>query len=67
VMECYACGRALTNDLDRPNTAHWTLYEPRVPYCADSEDCRRDTERAWVDLRWGVPPLDREWHERRGQ
>jgi hypothetical protein len=45
-VRCFACGRKVTNDITQPNAAVWTLSEPRRPYCADSDYCRRDTEEA---------------------
>lgn len=49
-MECIACGRRLTNDVNQPNAAHWTYAwderTTRYPYCADSPEwCMREAER----------------------
>lgn len=48
LMECVACGRRLANDPAEPNAAEWTYAfdarQDRYPYCADSEECRRDAE-----------------------
>jgi hypothetical protein len=55
---CACCGRVLTNDPKAPNAARWTLYDPRLPYCADSPTCKADTEPR-LTLPWGwyeVPP-----------
>lgn len=43
-MTCAGCGRKLTNDTTKPNAAAWTLRGDRVPYCADSDACRRVAE-----------------------
>lgn len=49
---CRSCGRQITNDLNAPNAAMWTLYEPRWPYCADSPECARDVLDEWRQSRW---------------
>jgi hypothetical protein len=48
-MLCTSCGRRLVNDDREPNAARWTHRsterETAYPYCADSPECMRDTER----------------------
>lgn len=39
---CDCCGRVLSNDPAAENAALWSLARIRLPYCADSDLCRRD-------------------------
>jgi hypothetical protein len=44
-MMCVACGLKLTNDWTMSSAAAWTLTSDQLPYCADSDACRRDAYR----------------------
>ncbi len=50
LLLCASCGRQLSNDPAAPNAALWTLFEPRMPHCADQSECGRDVTTAWLRI-----------------